>query len=224
MIHTIGTIRDSATLCKKIYAESEYSIKGTQFDLYHRGGNNWDLTYRGTDELIDWINNLDFRLVTIKHLTGWNVPGRMSAGFWEAFKPSIEVVAELPLYSNVFLRGHSLGHSEALSACVYLSKVKMCSHIQGVTFGGPRTGDAEFCNYINSVANITCVRRAGDIVPLIPPYLNGYRHAGNHYGSMPKMTHRAWLQLARVWGSTPDFTDPALVAEHVMDAYIRDLS
>lgn len=222
MIHTIGIIRSSATRCSEIYNTSQYSIKGTQFDLHKIVGNNWRLTYRGTDEAIDWINNLDFRLVSAKKLSGINIPGKMSAGFWEAFEPSIEVLSEIPTYSTVFIEGHSLGHALSLNAAAYLNKIKMCK-IQGVTFGGPRVGNAEFAKFINSISNITAVRRAGDLVPLVPPYIKGYRHACHHYGSMPKLTHRAWLQLAMLWGATPDFTDPAIKAEHIMPAYIMDL-
>lgn len=222
MIHTIGTIRRSAKLCADIYDNSQYSIKGTQFDLRQTGGNYWELTYRGTDELIDWINNLDFRLISAKKLSGINIPGKMSAGFWEAFEPSIEVINQIPKEAYVFIRGHSLGHALSLSAAAYLSKIKECK-IQGVTFGGPRVGNAEFAKFINSISNITAVRRAGDLVPLVPPYLKGYRHACHHYGSMPKLTLRAWIQLAMVWGATPDFTDPAIASEHIMPAYSRDL-
>jgi hypothetical protein len=222
MIHSIETIRQSANRCSKIYSEADYSVESTQWNLSHEGGNRYLLTYRGTDEIGDWIDNLDTRLIPASRLFGMNLPGKISAGFYDAFRPSIECLSNIPPFSSVFIEGHSLGHALAVNAAVYLRQEKLCK-VEGVTFGGPRVGNAEFCKWINHRSNFTTVRRKGDIVPLVPPYLKGYRHMGNHYGSMPKTLYKAWIELARTWGATPDFSDPAIKAEHVMSAYIGDL-
>jgi hypothetical protein len=224
-MHNLIQITEAAIRCKDVYAESMYSKECTQFNLEMISGNSWRLTYRGTDELGDWIDNFDFSFIPAKRIGMdilGSIPGRISAGFYDAFRPSIKILDKIQPYSHVFVEGHSLGHSLAVYAAAYLRVTKLCE-VQGITFGGPRVGDAEFCKWLNHQANITAMRRKGDLVPLVPPYLKGYRNTGHPYGSMPKMLHRAWFQLMHTWASSIDFSDPAIIAEHVMSAYIGDL-
>lgn len=223
MYCNLPVIKRSAIRCSAAYSKSMCSEEETQFDLIQFPNGDWRLTYRGTDEIGDWLDNLNTRLIKFPKIGGINIKGKVSAGFYDAFRPSIKLISEIPPHSRVFIEGHSLAHALAVYAGVYLVWAKQCD-VRCITFGGPRVGNKEFCNAVGDKLNLIAVRRKGDIVPLVPPYLKGYRHLGTHYGSMPTGIYKAWLQLILTWGASPDFTDPAIKAEHIMSAYLKDLS
>lgn len=87
------------------------------------------------------------------------------------------VALELPDYSIVFT-GASLGASLAEIAAVdFAFNVPDCrSRVRVINFAPPRTGNAVWANFANSLIPLDRLVRIGDPVPYVPPISLGYLH------------------------------------------------
>lgn len=138
--------------------------------------------FRGTQFLFDWKVNLRSKLVPVNagfHLRPpfiFNtVCGRLHSGFSEeAARISIRVLeairdANFGEIDHVFLTGHSLGGAVAAISenFIKVAPTSVC------ILGAPRYSD--FSAYISlSHSPPAQVRRAGDVVPTVPPKAFGY--------------------------------------------------
>ncbi|MBP6821793.1 MAG: lipase family protein [Acidobacteria bacterium] len=128
------------------------------------------LVFRGTDELIDWLSDLNALPVE------WEGAGLVHQGFRDALEtvwPEIKQALEAD-NSPVFYTGHSLGASMAT-----LAAAKISPHAV-YTFGSPFTGNEAFVESLSGV-KVYRVANNRDVVPTVPPLL-GLRHVGElHY-------------------------------------------
>lgn len=127
------------------------------------------VAFRGTQEIKDWITNLDSATVdvTSRQSSSNAVLGKVHKGFDKAFKSVesqindlLEGDENLPLY----ISGHSLGGALATLATWYLPGTKLAACY---TFGAPRAGDTGLRNrYRTPIYRIV---NGADPVPFVPP-------------------------------------------------------
>lgn len=131
------------------------------------------VVFRGTDNLRDWLTDLDVRMVDFAGM-------KLHEGFVNAHKSVSCQVASALLGSDsfkvpIYFAGHSLGGALAmLSAFAY-------PQAAGVfTFGQPRVGGKSFQFAYDTELKSRTWRfvHEEDIVPRVPWLLGRYRHAG----------------------------------------------
>jgi triacylglycerol lipase len=148
------------------------SVK-TGVDVYVTSNDSFVLvSFRGTQEPIDFIKNFNFIPQSGSNL---GIPGQIHGGFSESFLsiwPQLQ--SSVKEFSNlkkpVVITGHSLGGAMATLAAVKLHqeglKVSMV-----YTFGQPRIGDKEFAVYVDKILGNRYHRVVyhNDLVARIPP-------------------------------------------------------
>jgi len=113
----------------------------------------------------------------------WAGHGSIHRGFLEYTRAALpKIINKIQLWGNkpLVLTGHSLG---AAAAVIAAAELYATGHgIQAVyTFGSPRIGNAEFQKYTLAAFGARYFRHVNghDGIPLLPPFLAGYRHSGN---------------------------------------------
>lgn len=135
------------------------------------------LCFRGTQQLRDWMTNVNFETQPIQDPKGkTGIVGNMHKGFHEAYKSVEDAIADrlegtegLPLY----ITGHSLGGALAVVATWYQSSQRLAACY---TFGAPRVGDDQLQGRFKTP--IYRIVNAADPVPFVPPsgiFLNGLK-------------------------------------------------
>ncbi|KXN65445.1 alpha/beta-hydrolase, partial [Conidiobolus coronatus NRRL 28638] len=143
------------------------------------------LGYRGTQDIVNWIHNLDISLVDA------NLGGQYSdAGFHSGFntmtnallKDSTDALqnalSKYPTFKVVFT-GHSLGGALAALTAFKLAQAKVIDweKINLITYGQPRLGNLDFADFLNSQPwTSTRVTSYGDLVAISPGRTIGYAH------------------------------------------------
>ena len=173
-----------------------------------------DILVRGTVDMENWIIDLDVRKERLADFPGVKV----HAGFLKAELALLPLILEeMPMHIRRSMRppinlyGHSLGG--ALAAKIAFSLFHLGYPIQDVvTFASPRVGNAAWRNAYNAVLGDNTVRvvAQGDLVPLLPGVLDGYRHVGREV----YLTGKIWLNPSRL-------TEIALDSFRVMRALAR---
>lgn len=147
------------------------------------GADSVVLAFRGTEpmQLPDWATDLKMARVPCPWCDGAGV----HQGFLDALESEWQHIMALigphAAAKSLWITGHSLGGALALLTAHRLACTQPDLPVQGlVTFGQPRCGDEGF------VADVRrrfagCYWRAvdnRDVVPRVPPYAAGFRHAG----------------------------------------------
>jgi len=161
------------------------------------------VSFRGTDEIADWIDNLAvIRLQQIKEgfkatFKKWlsreqtfsanHLFGRVHQGFYQAFLDVWETAKmggkleelmadrRLPLW----ITGHSLGGAMATFTGAWLAEKNI--PVRGIyTFGQPRCGDKDFSLQLNAKLpnKIFRFHNNNDIVPRLPARIMNFEHTG----------------------------------------------
>ena len=182
------------------------------------------LVYRGTESIGDWMTDLD--IVKTK-----GPAGTCHSGFLKAFIDTWDEV--LPHigrdgHSPIWIAGHSLGG--ALATLSVADLLWMGIQVEGLyTFGCPRVGDQEFCNFINAKMGHRARRfvNNNDVVPRIPQRIFGYDHYDHvmHFGEDGTLHEDglSWLALLedRLSGRIHDILSPGTdgMKDHFMSNY-----
>ena len=146
-----GATEDNALL-RSALAAGEFHLKGVLFDAAtdtqgyvavrrpDDGPGMAVLAFRGTQQVKDWMTNLDAATTQVCS-SGGRVLGNVHRGFNDAFLsvraqigPLLQDDEDLPL----FITGHSLGGALATLATWYLNGDSLAACY---TFGAPRVGD-----------------------------------------------------------------------------------
>jgi triacylglycerol lipase len=130
------------------------------------------LVFRGTNDLKDWVTNLD--TVTVENSQG----GSVHKGFKNALDkvwPSLQPVLD-NLDTPVFFTGHSLGGALAVAAAARSVKLPLAVY----SFGSPRVGNSDF-NALLEASPVYRIVNNSDLVPTLPPSKFGFKHAGTLY-------------------------------------------
>ncbi|HVE70561.1 MAG TPA: lipase family protein [Thermoanaerobaculia bacterium] len=132
------------------------------------------LAFRGTEDLKDWLRNIDVRP------DDWDGPGRAHKGFVgalnEVWREQLHPVLR-SITGPIFYTGHSLGAALAILAAARIEPDRRPLAVY--TYGGPRCGDTTFASEHPLRDRIHRVVNNRDLVTRMPP---GYKHTGElHY-------------------------------------------
>ncbi|MEM7538944.1 MAG: trypsin-like peptidase domain-containing protein, partial [Chloroflexota bacterium] len=167
-------------------------------------GRNALIAFRGTQEVADWLNNINV-LNTAKAY------GNVHTGFYRGFR-AVKIALERTLNSlsprRVFLTGHSLGGALATIAA---AEWQGSYPITGVyTFGQPAVSRGAFSRFFSNHYNDTFFRfvNENDIVARVP---HGYHHAGTllHFNARGRLTHQTENLSGDDNGSAPPMLSEA---------------
>jgi triacylglycerol lipase len=125
------------------------------------------VAFRGTEDLDDWLINVEVRQVAQQH--GW---GMVESGFSDVYDQCSPVIRETVsrLSANrVYVTGHSLGSALATLCAADLKAALGITPIL-YTFASPRTGDRAFATRFNAECPDTWrVANTEDIITTVPP-------------------------------------------------------
>ena len=140
-----------------------------------------EIAIRGTVNLEDWILDLDVRKEPLDYALPNGV--LVHAGFLKSAKALLpQIFVELGsrgLAKPIYVTGHSLGGAVA-SVIAYFLRREGYQVAAVYTFASPRVGNAKWRKvYTKALGDVSYrVIAAGDLVPLLPGLLDGYRHVG----------------------------------------------
>lgn len=128
---------------------------------------------RGTMNMQEWLNNMNYRLVGFHPLDKqW---GRVHNGFRDIYKglrgQIRQQVSELPSAMPLYFAGHSLGAAVAQLAAldIAIAHGARGDQLQVYGFAPPRVGDADFVEAYNThVGTSYRVLNVCDVVPYLP--------------------------------------------------------
>lgn len=167
------------TFADDCYGDKATRIKGYEVYLIKLGNdvlkvyeNDLEIifAFRGSDDVKDWINNLQQGLFDKVH-----------EGFSKSairFRPFLKKILGLDGAKQVYFVGHSRGAALATLGAYYCAKVQKlpCSCF---AYESPRIGRSDFKDEYNRLPIYhTTVRNGWDIVTCLPTYIQGFRHVG----------------------------------------------
>jgi pimeloyl-ACP methyl ester carboxylesterase len=144
-----------------------FDAKETEcFVVRARDGKWAALVFRGTENLRDWLTNVDVKRVPAP-------AGEVHEGFNSALDAVWRDVAPVlaTLDCPIFYAGHSLG--AALATLAASRRAPRATY----TYGSPLVGDKAFAASLGATPLFRVVNDL-DIVTTVPPPLLGYHHAG----------------------------------------------
>ena len=193
------------------------------------------LAFRGTQQVKDWMTNLDAATVPVSG-SGGETLGKVHRGFNEAFLsvrdqigPLLEGDEELPL----FITGHSLGGALATLATWYLKGDSLAACY---TYGAPRVGDTGLMDrfrtpiyrIVNGMDPITFVPSSDRAVTFAKHAL---RLVGTVIGPMERLAdwlvryqgyrHYGFQRYLTICASGPDGDFPGLRLEFAVSPLAR---
>ena len=197
-------------------------------------GNAAVVAVRGTDSPQNLLEDFDAR-------KAWVGCGCVHAGFWRGMQGIVDKVKHSLVSIGrrvVFLTGHSYGGAVATDLFRQLEPANGVRLLHGMTihtaytFGSPRTADGKFARSYNAQLGPRTIRvtRRADVIPWVPPWLNGFRHVGRQihfdrrgmHDTCPLMAElltngrEIWRELSR--GKN------ALLDDHHIGKYVEDVA
>jgi triacylglycerol lipase len=158
------------------------------------------VSFRGTDELEDWLANLDIRS---KSISG----GKIHAGFHNAYgslRADVRRALTAAAPRHLWITGHSLGGALSVVCALDLVQDPVATVKGVVTFGQPMIAKPDLARQLDdSLAGIhQRFVNGADVVARIPP---GYVHTGNRvwFGEDGVVTERL-----RAFGAPADDGEP----------------
>lgn len=142
------------------------------------------IAFRGTDGILDWLNDFAVSQVNYSNYTDGNDRQvKVHSGFYSAFV-SVKEQLQKHLYNlhndnpnaKIYLTGHSKGGAMAILMGTYLKLIneekKLFDISQIVTFGAPRVGNDAFRSWYTNMLYLenihTRIESCRDIVPHLP--------------------------------------------------------
>jgi hypothetical protein len=140
------------------------------------------LSFRGSFNIENWLNNLEFWYTSYPGVSS----GYVHSGFYEGWNFMYDyVMADVAVMkaqnptADILVTGHSLGGAFACLAALDI-KNTLGMTVSVITFGEPRWCNQNVVKYFESKINYWWrVVNENDIVPTIPPSWIGYYHTGH---------------------------------------------
>jgi hypothetical protein len=197
-----GIARAAASLAAAAYLEAPaaervcLALGATAFHWIEAGdtqafvvvldGRVW-ISFRGTErdfgDILTDVRFLRRELVEPGQLGAVGGPS-VHRGFLAAFE-AVEAALILAVgqcrrqdpHATIYTTGHSLGAALALIAALQLARRGFDTR-RAELFGCPRTGDGDFAKLASAALNVVRHVNCCDVVPRVPFWALGYRHAG----------------------------------------------
>ncbi|KXN68905.1 alpha/beta-hydrolase [Conidiobolus coronatus NRRL 28638] len=161
------------------------SVASAGFATVNNGQKQIIFSYRGTNEISNWLYNLNIDLIPAG-LNGTYKDAELHEGFndmtnslFEQTKNTLKnLIGKYPDYKLVFT-GHSLGGAIATLTAFKLGEQKFINweKLNVITYGQPRVGNPKFANYLVSKPwTFTRITAYSDIVAISPGMSMGYYH------------------------------------------------
>lgn len=248
--------RALAEACARVYLEPSplpgeiwlYARNTDAHALIQDRGDCLVVAFRGSKDAEDYIQDGKFAFTDLVYTAGapgWELPARVHDGFLEDFDSLDEDLVHAVngaltgrLKTPIFITGHSLGGALAILCALEFARLKY--NIAGIyTFGGPRVGNSAFEKIYDTTDSTDATQgtlgvityrivNENDIVPRVPPWINGYRHVGQNI-FLPVGTKTGWVRnpsrwyialsdALGLWGAFSDLHD-VLIMDHHIEAY-----
>ncbi len=188
------------------------------------------VTFRGTEEITDWVVNLQFNQVplfpnaanlstNLYHMllppTGDNdnvVPIQAHQGFHQVYalyQDILKLIRPHVKGRRVYVTGHSLGGANAhlFSTLLALSQPGT-TEVQCITYGQPRVGNLGMKMLVEQIYNLNMWRLVNqdDVVPRIPLPSQGFLHAGHYYyRNSPQNNNRTGAYYRQIGDATQNY-------------------
>lgn len=186
------------------------------------------LAFRGTDELADWLDNINAFAVD-------RLFGEFHQGFWKSlddiWSPLYQQIIDLQVLSKrpIFITGHSLGGAMAtIAAAKLIHEDKPFTNVY--TFGQPRAMTRATSRLFNAECKSRFFRfhNNNDLVTRVPARFMGYSHIGSYlYISQEGIIN----QDSGFWFRFLDYVDGAFnavqekgldgIEDHAMGNYLK---
>mmetsp|Transcript_4340 Transcript_4340/g.10505 ORF Transcript_4340/g.10505 Transcript_4340/m.10505 type:complete len:402 (-) Transcript_4340:95-1300(-) len=156
---------------------------------YYEQSNTAVVSFRGTDYLINWVQDLEYYKVDSRFPacdssntgTQKHHHCRVHSGFfqdWQSVKASVFNATRAVLRDHpdaaVYITGHSLGAALAALCALELSMLFNRTDIGLYSFGEPRVGNKYFADFFaERVPNTSRIVHQDDVVPHLPPQGKG---------------------------------------------------
>mmetsp|Transcript_26522 Transcript_26522/g.45398 ORF Transcript_26522/g.45398 Transcript_26522/m.45398 type:complete len:279 (+) Transcript_26522:9-845(+) len=157
----------------------DQKISGYGFVGYHPINQTIVVSFRGTDDLENWIIDLESAILTpYKNMTGVEV----GEGFYKEWNdlstqvlPAVyNLTTQFPSY-QIWVTGHSLGAAISILCAAELASEGY--EVNVYNYGLPRVGNEAFSDYYRSIVpNTYRVVNGHDVVPHVPLYAMGFYH------------------------------------------------
>lgn len=168
----------------KIIKEYNNKETGVQYFIGERNG-KIILSFRGSDELKDWITNFKFWQKTVPY-GNTETKVKIHSGFYEAYQTVRNDI--LNFFDDYLIEhkvncidmvGHSLGGGILILCAVDLQFHHPKIQYNVVTFGCPRVGNKAFAkSYNKRLVKTLRVENGNDIVTKLPFKILGFKHVG----------------------------------------------
>ena len=169
---------DNPVILEKIIANNG----GKALVGYHSTYDALFVSFRGSENIENWIDNIQFELLYPYEddLSNVGIETGFYKVFWYLFDDISDSLFELSdkyKTTDIMTTGHSLGGIASILAFEIYYYMPQFTIISLTTFGSPRIGNADFSKLF-SLTNIpsTRVTHYYDIVPHLPQELLGYKH------------------------------------------------
>lgn len=177
------------------------------------------IVFRGTDSLIDWIYDFDFKQIEIPYTTmSPDSKIKVHSGFIDMYRKVKSLINnEAIKRNNIIITGHSLGAALATLCALDIQKNFIDKNISCVPMSSPRVGNKYFVDSFNRrIPDTYRLWYRNDLVPRIPYKFLGYEHVrGNiHLG----MEDKDFNILHKLLGNRADH-DPMLLKKAIIKYY-----
>ena len=168
--------------------------------LYCEADNRVFLVFRGSEDEIDWLNNLQFRQKDYPYDDKDTTDIQFHRGFMTAYwavRDRVQRVMEQYTDAEVVVTGHSLGGALATIASldVQYNITQDKQPLSVYTYGAPRVGnDALIASFQRRVPHCYRYVYGRDLVPQVPRWWQGYRHVPHQVNIGPRF---AWNVFSR---------------------------
>jgi predicted lipase len=172
---------------------------GAAFVAVNHGTRLIFVSFRGSDNIQDWIINTnfwkstgDYAVKAPEFLPALPAESRVHAGFELQYlrirdrllTPTVNLARQYPTYRIMFV-GHSLGGALAtLGSAEFVVRNGFGDRVALYTLGAPRVGNQKFVDFITGLpfaSRIFRIHRKGDPISFFPPRWLGYQHTFQMY-------------------------------------------
>lgn len=176
---------------KKIWPSGTYFSVNTVEGLYGEMDGKFLIIFRGSDGIIDWIQNFLFwkKVIPYKEL-GTNKKIRVHYGFYKGYmevRDYIHSIVRGTDLKEIVFHGHSRGAGLAALAALDIQFNFKEKEVGGFVIGMPRLGNSFFKDsFEKRIPTFTRIDYGSDSISILPPSFFGFVDTGNLIHIGPK--------------------------------------